>query len=474
MTTSPARRLSPAKAALLAQRLRQAAPALAPEIPRRPDGAAVPLSFAQERMWFLEQFAPGTAAYSLSFGLRLRGPLDLGALAAAVQDLAGRHDCLRMSFPADPDGRPAVELAGSVTVPWRVLDAGSVEAAQQLFATEAAEPFELTRAPLLRVSLARLADDDHLLHVLQHHAISDGWSTGILLADLAALYRARLTGTPAPPAPATRYGDYAAWQRDRLAGPLAATELAHWRERLRDVPPLQLPTDRPRPAEHRFAGAGLPVRLDAELVGALRELAGQHRATLFMALLAGWQATLARYAGATDFAVGTPVAGRVSPELESVYGLFVNTLAVRADLTGDPGFGALVGRVRDRVIDALGHQELPFERLVQELGLPRDVSRSPIFQVLFALQNYAARHRRLAGRAGRGVRRRPGLELPVRPVALPERGGRRLGRRLAGAQHRPVRRRHRAAPGRRLRPAAAGRGGRAGPSGHRAGPARPG
>ncbi|MEV0728359.1 amino acid adenylation domain-containing protein [Polymorphospora sp. NPDC050346] len=353
---------------------------------------AAPPSFGQERLWFMEQFAPGTPAYVIPSTIRLRGPLDPDLLRQAFDAVAARHDSLRMRFTQTADGRPRVEVADAVRVPLPLVTADDEEHGRALVAAAARRPFDLTHAPLVRALLVRLGPDDHLLHVATHHIVSDGWSQDLLFAEVAAHYAASLDGEPVPPAPVTRYTDYAAWQRDRADGPAATGELDYWREALTGVPPLDLPTDRPRPAEQRYDGRSQHFQLDAELTDGLKRLARGRRATLYMTLLAGLQALFFRYTGQRDFAIGSPVAGRVVPELENMIGLFVNTLALRADVSTDdgaePSFATLLTRTRGTAIKALTRQQVPFERLVQELNVTRDVSRTPVFQVLFALQNY--------------------------------------------------------------------------------------
>ncbi|MTK02389.1 non-ribosomal peptide synthetase [Micromonospora sp. CP22] len=357
------------------------------------------LSFGQERIWFTEQLTPGTAAYVIHATVRLRGPLELDLLRAAVDATAARHDSLRMRFTENADGEPVGHVLPSVRVPVTVAAVSSQSQARDLVAAAVHTPFDLAVAPLLRVLVVPLGEHDHLVHVAMHHIVSDGWSLDLLLREIAATYGALRDGTPAPQTPTTRYVDYAAWQRDRLDGPATGDGFAYWRQALAGVPPLELPTDRPRPAVQSYAGDTCRFAFDAELTDALRRLSRTHRATLYMTLLTGLQAVLFRYSGQRDFAVGSPVAGRVVPELENLIGLFVNTLALRADLSPvaasadtpatEVSFAALLRRTRTTVVRALAHQEIPFERLVAELNMPRDVSRTPVFQVLFTLQNYA-------------------------------------------------------------------------------------
>ncbi|GAB3159256.1 hypothetical protein GCM10027290_63920 [Micromonospora sonneratiae] len=362
-------------------------------------GQSPSLSFGQERIWFTEQLTPGTAGYIVHSTVRLLGSLDTDLLRDAIDTAAQRHDSLRMRFTENDQGEPLVEVAASVRVPVTLATVEREADARALVAEAVRTPFDLATAPLMRALLIRLSDTDHVLHVGMHHIISDGWSLDLLLAEVATLYGAARDGRPVPPAPTVRYVDYAGWQRERIDGPTAQRELDYWADALAGVPPLELPTDRPRPAVQSYAGDTHRFQLDAELTAGLRRLARSHRATLYMTLLTGLQALLFRYSGQRDFAIGSPVAGRVVPELENLIGLFVNTLALRADVstTGatadnpgeEPGFGTLLRRTRNTVVRALTHQEVPFERLVKELNVTRDVSRSPVFQVLFTLQNYS-------------------------------------------------------------------------------------
>ncbi|WP_233604661.1 non-ribosomal peptide synthetase/MFS transporter [Micromonospora sp. HM5-17] len=378
-----------ARAALLEQRLRGRRGNL-PVVPRRPDGVAPPLSFAQERLWFMDQFAPETAAYVVPFPIRLLGPVDVPALRAALDAVVARHEALRMRFPVTEAGRPTVVVEPAAEVPLDVVPlderlppAERERVAAGLLADLAAAPFPLATGPLVRATLVRLAEHDHVLLVVVHHIVFDGWSINVFLTDLFAAY----AGTPLGPPP-TRYGDFAAWQRARYQDDRMERDLAFWRSRLAGVPPLELPTDAPRPPEQTFRGASHPVRFDAELCRSLLELSRRHGVTAYMTLLAAYQALLCRYSGQEEFAIGSTVAGRTLPELERVAGLFANVLPLRADLAGNPTFAELLGRVRDTVLDAFAHQETPFERIVNDLRIPRDVSRSPIFQATFTLLNY--------------------------------------------------------------------------------------
>ncbi|MER7444431.1 non-ribosomal peptide synthetase/MFS transporter [Micromonospora avicenniae] len=378
----PAR--DPARQALIAQRLRRrqsAAPAA--RITVRPPDVEVPLSYAQERVWFMDQLAPGEAAYHIAVPLRVRGPLDVPALRAALDGLTRRHESLRTRFPADADGRPTVVIEETVEVPLTVVDAADATAAQELVEAASTEPFDLAHGPLLRALLIRLAPEEHVLFLGKHHIVGDGWSVDLLLRDLVTLYRGA-----EPPALPVQYGDFAVWETQELAGPAAQGHLQWWRQRLAGVTPLELPLDLPRPATQTYRGDFVEFTLDGATRDGLYALTHSYGGTLFMTMLAAYEVLLARHAGQEDFVVGASVAGRSVPELENVVGMFINMLPLRAELAGEPTFGELLERTRHSVLDALEHGEVPFAKVVHELGLPRDVSRSPVFQAMFVLQNY--------------------------------------------------------------------------------------
>ncbi|MDO3686252.1 non-ribosomal peptide synthetase/MFS transporter [Micromonospora sp. C28ISP2-4] len=372
-----------ARQALIARRLRARQAAPAARITPRPSGAEVPLSYAQERVWFMDQLAPGEAAYHIAVPLRVRGPLDVDALRAALTGLADRHESQRTRFPADADGRPTVVVADTADVPLTVVDAPDEAAAQALVDAAAAEPFDLANGPLLRALLIRLTADDHVLFLAQHHIVGDGWSVDVLLRDLITLYRGG-----EPPALPIQYGDFAVWEAHELDGPQARAHVDYWKQRLAGITPLELPLDRPRPATQTYRGDFVEFQLDPAATEALNALTRDSGGTLFMTLLAAYQVLLARHAGQDDFAIGASVAGRSAPELENLVGMFINMLPLRADLAGDPTFAELLERTRRTVLDGFEHAEVPFAKVVHELGLPRDVSRSPVFQAMFVLQNY--------------------------------------------------------------------------------------
>ncbi|MEU8053386.1 non-ribosomal peptide synthetase/MFS transporter [Micromonospora haikouensis] len=372
-----------ARQALIAKRLRKRTAAPAARITPRPPGTPVPLSYAQERVWFMDQIAPGEAAYHIAVPLRVRGPLDVAALRGALAALTARHESLRTRFPADADGRPTVVVEESVEVPLTVTEAADADAAQALVEAASAEPFDLATGPLLRALLIRLAPDDHVLFLSKHHIVGDGWSVDVLLRDLITLYHGG-----EPPALPVQYGDFAVWEGKELDGPAARGHLDWWKSRLAGITPLELPLDAPRPATQTYRGDFVEFQLDPAETERLNALTRSSGATLFMTLLAAYQVLLSRHAGQEDFAVGASVAGRSVPELENVVGMFINMLPLRAELAGDPTFTELLERTRRGVLDGFEHADVPFAKVVHELGLPRDVSRSPVFQAMFVLQNY--------------------------------------------------------------------------------------
>ena len=355
--------------------------------------AMLPPSFAQERLWFLEQLTPGTAVFNVPYPARLRAPLDLGALERAINGLVARHEILRTTFAAVA-GQPVQVIAPALSIPLEVHDLRASplhtrEAeAQALQAAEASRPFDLARGPLLRAAVARLGRADHLLALTFHHIVCDGWSLGLLGRELTELYAAELAGRP-PVLPPLRiqYADFAAWQRDWLRGEVLEEQVAYWRQQLAGLAPLELPADRPRPAAQSFDGGAERIEVPADVVAALAALAMRERGTLFMVLLAAFKVLLARYTGQTDIVVGTYIAGRNRAETESLIGFFVNTLALRTELAGNPRFAEALARVRDVALGAYGHQDMPFAKLVEELQPERDLSRNPLFQVVFQLFN---------------------------------------------------------------------------------------
>ncbi|MFD6885785.1 amino acid adenylation domain-containing protein [Streptomyces sp. NPDC059957] len=386
---------SAAKRALLSRRLRGAA-APARVVDPRPADTAPPLSSGQERLWFMDQFAPGSTAYTLAPARRLRGPFDRTALDAALTDLVARHESLRMTFRTTEAGTAEVRVAGPAPFAARHLDAVADPDPQARAAAELgaliAEPFDLQTGPLLRALVVRIAEDDHVLALVMHHIICDGWSIDLLNRELDLLYAHHAHGAPNELAALpVQFGDYAAWQRDRLENGQLAASREHWRGELHGVPALELPSDRPRPPLFTFDGAATEFRWSAELSRRIGEVARAYGASTYMVLMAAFQALLGRHSGQRDFAVGSAVAGRLHHELEGVVGAFVNMLPIRARLSADLDFGRLISRVRETTLDAYAHQEVPFEQMVSDLAVERDVSRAAVFQTTFAFQNYGDR-----------------------------------------------------------------------------------
>ncbi len=388
--------LSPEQRTLLQVRLRDGGLALpeAENIPRRVSAVAAPLSFAQQRLWFIEQLEPGTNAYNVSKAIRLAGPLQADWLRDGLGEIVRRHEALRTTFAA-PQGHPVQVIASTLDVPLPITDLSALSErereaeAQRVTREHARRPFDIARGPLLRASLLRLGAEDHLLLLSMHHLICDGWSMGVLFRELGLLYQAFSQGDTAPlPELPIQYADYAVWQRRWLEGEMLERELAYWRTKLEGAPAsLALPTDYPRPAVQRYRGAKESVVLPTSLGLRLHALAQREGVTLFMTLLAAFQALLARYAGQDDIVVGSPIAGRGRSETEGLVGLFMNTLALRTDLSGDPTFRELLGRVREVALGAYSHQDLPFEKLVEEVRPERSLTHSPLFQVMFVLHN---------------------------------------------------------------------------------------
>ena len=353
-----------------------------------------PVSYGQERLWLLDRLEPGTPAYNLARAIRMRGSLDADAFRDSLQALVARHESLRTTF-AEVDGRPMqiIKQAGPFELPIADLsglsEAARSSEAQRVIGEEARRPFDLTRGPLFRAVLLRLQRDEHILLLLMHHIVTDGWSMSVLFKELARLYEAVAANRPSPLAELSmQYADFARWQRASLTDDALERQLAYWRAQLTGADfVLELTADRPRPPVRTARGAVQHRVLPRELADRLRAVGRSANATLFMTLLAACQTLLFRYTGMDDIVLGSPAAGRSRVELESLVGFFVNTLVLRTSLAGDPTFRELLGRVRDVALEAYEHQEVPFERLVSALNIPRNLSHTPVFQVMFILQN---------------------------------------------------------------------------------------
>ncbi|MEA2693900.1 MAG: hypothetical protein QOJ16_3287, partial [Acidobacteriota bacterium] len=361
----------------------------APAIRPVPRTAPLPLSFSQERLWFLDQLEPGSAAYDIPVALHLSGRLDGAALAAALGEIVRRHETLRTTFRPGVEG-PVQVIAPALDLPVPVVDLGNLTAeAGRLAAEEARRPFDLTAGPLLRALLLRLGPEAHLFVLNLHHVISDGWSMGVLVRELGESYGAFAAGRlPVLPALPVQYADYAVWQRQWLSGEVLSRQLAWWRERLAGAPEVvELPADQPRPAVQSLRGGSLPVIFPAGLSQGLAALARSRGATPFTLLLAGFGALLGRLSGQGKVVVGSPVANRTRLETEGLIGFFVNTLPLPVDSGEDPALGMLLGQVRETTLGAYAHQDLPFEKLVEAVAPRRSLAYSPLFQVMLALQN---------------------------------------------------------------------------------------
>lgn len=361
--------------------------------PSGPREGPLPLSYAQQRLWFLEQFGLSRQAYHILEALRLRGSLQVRALEQSLQDIVKRHEIFRTTF-THMSGQPFQVIGAIAHLPLSIVDlqelphSGQEAQVHRLAQADIQQPFDLAQGPLLRATLLRLSDMDHVLLFIMHHMVSDGWSHGVFWRELAVLYEAYTTGKPALlPALPMQYADFAHWQRQWLQKEVLDPHLAYWKQQLTGVSLLQLSTDFPRPALQTFRGARHSVTLPPTLAQALKTLSQQHSVTLFMTLLAAFQTLLHRYTGQDDITVGSLIANRNRAELEGLIGFFVNTLVLRTDLAGDPSFQELLVRVRDVTLGAYEHQDLPYEKLLEELRLPRDLSRNPLFQVMCVLHN---------------------------------------------------------------------------------------
>jgi amino acid adenylation domain-containing protein len=365
----------------------------APPLRPVPRDQALPLSYAQQRLWLLEQLKRSRHAYHLLEVIRLCGPLQVAALAQSLQAIVQRHEVFRMTF-VNIAGRPFQIVGPTTTLPLPVVDLRGLSEDEQeaqvhaLAHAEVHRQLDLGQGPLLRATLVQLTDAEHVLLLTMHHIVSDGWSHGVFWRELALFYEALTTGQPSSlPALSLQYADFAHWQQQWLRGEVLDTQLAYWKGQLAGVSTLQLPTDHPRPAVQTFRGARHLLTLSPPLTHALKTLSQRHGVTLFMTLLAAFQTLLHCYTGQDDIAVGSLIANRNQVELEGLIGFFVNTLILRTDLSGDPSFQALLARVREVTLGAYEHQDVPYEKLLEELRIPRDLSRNPLFQVMCVLHN---------------------------------------------------------------------------------------
>ncbi|MGA9773579.1 MAG: amino acid adenylation domain-containing protein [Blastocatellia bacterium] len=375
----------------------------APPITRVPRDQRLPLSFAQQRLWFLDQMEPGLSVYNIPTALSLTGPLNLRALEESLDACIERHESMRTSFISE-EGLPYQIVSPHMDFRLSLIDLEGLpenldQAIRRLTREEALHRFDLSKAPLLRAKLLRVTSEHHVLLITMHHIISDGWSLGLLIREIGELYAGFTTGTRVELKPLDiQYADYAVWQRQWLHGDVLEEHLEYWRQQLKGAPSsLDLPTDRPRPSVYSFRGAYETFEISKDMTDSLRRLSRQEGVTLFMALLAAFKTLLYRYTSQEDIPVGTPIAGRTRKEVENLVGFFVNTLVLRTNLSGDMSFRKLLQRVREITLGAYAHQDLPFEKLVEELQPSRDASRPPLFQAMFVLQNARSSDLELAG-----------------------------------------------------------------------------
>jgi non-ribosomal peptide synthetase component F len=352
------------------------------------------VSFAQERLWFLNQLEPESGFYNMTAAVRMRGEMNEEALEGAVTEVVRRHEALRTRFKT-VNGEPMQEIEEGRRQEIRVIDLRGIEEelrereAGRIANEEAERPFDLAEGPMLRVRVVKLGEGDQVVVMTMHHIVSDGWSMGVLVREVGGLYEWNRRGEESGLEElGIQYVDYAVWQREWMRGEVLEEEIRYWRERLAGAPAvMELPTDRPRPAVQRYVGSSEGMVLSEELTGKLKELSRREGVTLFMTVLAGLQALLSRYSGEEDISVGTPIAGRNRMEVEGLIGFFVNTMVIRSDVRGEASYQELLREVREETLGAYGHQELPFEKLVEEMQPERDLSHTPLFQVMFVMQN---------------------------------------------------------------------------------------
>ncbi len=384
--------LSPTKKALLEKW--KGGKFQADTIPKRQISENIPLSFSQQRLWFIDRLYHGSSFYNIPIAFHIKGNLNITALQQSLNAVFKRHEAWRTNFTL-VNGEPVQEILQNFSWNLSIINLEHLSGqdwefeVKQIAAEEAQKAFNLAKELLVRATLLRLSEEEHVLLVIMHHIITDGWSCGVFLRELSTLYAAFSKNQPSPLSELPiQYADFAIWQRDRIQGEFLATQLNYWKQQLKsELPVLQLPTDRPRPTVTTFNGAKQYFTLSAPLTNAVRQLSQQADATLFMSLLAAFNILLYRYTDQEDILIGSPIANRNRAELEGMLGLFVNTLLLRNNLSGNPSFRELLDRVRKVTLDAYAHQDLPFEMLVEELQPERDLSRNPLYEVMFVLQN---------------------------------------------------------------------------------------
>ena len=362
-------------------------------IGRAERGGRVRLSFAQQRLWFIDQLEPGSAAYNVGSAIRVIGDLNIEALRRSFEEIVRRHEVLRTRFEEE-EGEPVQVIGESNEVEMAVVELRELgeeereEAARERAREEAEKPFDLRSGPMLRTVLMRMGEEEHVLVVTMHHVVSDGWSVGVLIREMTALYEAYSRGEESPLAELEmQYADYAIWQREWLKGEVLEEQMRYWREELKGLEPLEMPTDRARPAVPSHRGGVIPFIIPAEMTRELKGLSQREGVTLFMTFVAAFQLLMSKYSHQEEVAIGTDVANRNRGETEGLIGFFVNQLVLRNDLRGEPTFQELMKQVREVTLGAYEHQDMPFEKLVEELQPERDLSRAPLFQVKLVMQN---------------------------------------------------------------------------------------
>ncbi|MGA9379930.1 MAG: condensation domain-containing protein, partial [Phormidium sp.] len=376
----------------ISQQLQTGSHLAVPPIVPVPRNLDIPLSWAQERLWFVHHLEGESSAYTMPFTIRLVGNLNIKALEQAFAQLVQRHEPLRTRFQIK-DNKPIQVIDPNLTLPLPVVDLQNLpepeKQVEALALAEACKPFDLANNPVLRVRLWQIAQDEYVLLFAIHHIAADGWSLGVLISELSAYYRAIATGSPVKLSNLPiQYADFALWQRQWLTSQILERQLSYWKQQLTGAPPLlELPTDRPRPAIQSFRGGVERLQLDSQLTQQLKNLSQKSGTTLFMTLLAGFVVLMSRHSRQTDLIIGSPIANRQRREIEGLIGFFVNTLALRFDLSQEPTFEAFLAQAREVTQNAYEHQDLPFEMLVEELQIERNLDRNPLVQVMFALQN---------------------------------------------------------------------------------------
>ncbi|HEX8920433.1 MAG TPA: condensation domain-containing protein, partial [Pyrinomonadaceae bacterium] len=393
MSTEKLAQLSPEKRALLLKLLKSKSDAAGGLRRQSRDAEYFPVSFGQHRIWFLEQMLPGNPFFNECYGTRFQVPMNVVALEGAVNEIVRRHEALRTTF-AVVNGDPVQVIKPELHVPLSVIDLTHLPAAecereaQRLAGEEAQQPIDISKGPLIHTTLLRLGANDYIFLVNIHHIVYDGWSTHVFAHELETLYTAYVSGQKSPlPELSIQYADFAIWQRQSLQGGGLTKQLTYWRKQLADLPTLRLPLDRPRPPVQSYRGAHQHSEIKSEVYIPLRDLSQREGVTMFMVMMAAFKVLLHRYSGQDEIVLGVPIANRSRPELEKLIGFFVNILVMRTDLSGDPTFREVLQRVRKVSLEAYEHQDIPFEKLVDEVQPERETGRSPLFQVAFQVFN---------------------------------------------------------------------------------------